>query len=48
MKKAIVVFLFVLTSNFIYSQSIYKGLEYGMTAKEAKKEFKKKKNHTPR
>ncbi|MDO6813815.1 hypothetical protein [Tenacibaculum soleae] len=44
MKKGILL-LFLLVSNLIFSQSIYKGLEFEMTPKEAKKEFKKNKNN---
>ena len=43
MKKILITFLMLFAVNS-YSQSIYKGLEYGMSKVEAKKEFKKNKD----
>ena len=43
MKKILITFLIIFAVNS-YSQSIYKGLEYGMSKVEAKKEFKKNKD----
>tara|TARA_B100002019_G_scaffold271268_1_gene265535 strand:- start:302 stop:853 length:552 start_codon:yes stop_codon:yes gene_type:complete len=42
--KKILVTLLILSAVNSYSQSIYKGLEYGMSKVEAKKEFKKNKD----
>ena len=44
MKKLLLLLLSIIFISNSYSQSIYKGLKYGMTESEAKTEFKKNKN----
>ena len=43
MKKHTILLLFLIISSSCLSQSIYKGLNYGMSQSEAKKEFKQNK-----
>lgn len=43
MNKIMLIIIAFLVMNNSFSQSIFKGLEYGMSEKEAKKEFKKNK-----
>jgi hypothetical protein len=45
MKKLLYLFLALIFISSSYSQSIYKGLNYGMSKSEAKKEFKKNKTN---